>query len=513
MNLHDLFAIPLQRSPEKDALRALDNAPLSPSTTLNHATADQSQYRFTYRQLYAEADRLAVGLQKWGLQKGDRVVFFIGSRPELVIAYLAVIRLGAVVVPINLRYRRIEIGHILSDCTPRLIITEQSQLPILDEVGEERASVEEIVLAEELAKWKTESTSRAWPVVQAEDLALIIYTSGTTGRSKGAMISHNNVIATVTALLAAWAWEPQDKLLLCLPLFHTHGLIVGLHCALAAGATVLLRAKYADETIISDLLSGEPTLFFAVPTIYVRLVEALNQQKGIDLSHMRLFCSGSAPLAAETHSAFEALTGQIILERYGMTETGMNLSNHYAGPRIAGTVGTPLPGVFMRIVDKANQDIAPGQEGELLVRGSNVFSGYWNAPEKTAESFSHDTLGQQWFHTGDLARQDPETGFVTLLGRRHELIISGGFNIYPREIEEMLATFPGIEEAAVVGGAHAEWGEVPIAYLVGDATTDIDALVQYCRSQLASFKVPQAFHFVPELPRNAMGKLQKHMLK
>ncbi|MCB0061125.1 MAG: AMP-binding protein [Caldilineaceae bacterium] len=513
MNLHDLFAIPVHRTPEKVALRCLDIVTPPENTASPTSSTPSEALTLSYSDLFAAADRLAAGLQQWGLQKGDRVAFYIGSRPELVIAYLAVIRLGAIVVPINLRYRRLEVGHILSDSTPRLILTEKAQLALLQEVEDASTGVEKILLAEELSNWQADEHTLVTPTVHAEDLALIIYTSGTTGRSKGAMISHNNVIATVTALLSAWAWEPEDKLLLCLPLFHTHGLIVGLHCALAAGATVLLRAKYDDQTIVADLLSGEPTLFFAVPTIYVRLVEALQQQTAPGLSHMRLFCSGSAPLAAETHSAFEALTGHIILERYGMTETGMNLSNHYAGPRIAGSVGTPLPGVFMRIVDKENQDVAPGTEGELLVRGSNVFSGYWNAPEKTAESFSHDALGQQWFHTGDLARQDPATGFVTLLGRRHELIISGGFNIYPREIEEMLTTFPGIIEAAVIGEAHPQWGEVPVAYLVGDPAIDIDALIQHCRTLLASFKVPQSFQFVPELPRNAMGKLQKHLLK
>jgi len=527
MNLHDLFSIPLQHTPEKAALRCLDLLPdpSLPNPSLPNPslpkhepqgqvpTEEGQTATYAYRDLFAAADRLAAGLQKWGLQKGDRVAFYIGSRPELVIAYLAIIRLGAIVVPINLRYRRMEIGHILSDSTPRLIITEETQVALLEEVGDVRVNVEEIIIAEELSTWESSTESFAAPVVLADDLALIIYTSGTTGRSKGAMISHNNVIATVTALMAAWAWQPQDKLLLCLPLFHTHGLIVGLHCALATGATVLLRANYGDETIVADLLSGEPTLFFAVPTIYVRLVEALQQQSAPDLSHMRLFCSGSAPLAAETHTAFEALTGHVILERYGMTETGMNLSNHYAGPRVAGSVGTPLPGVFMRIVGADNQDVAPGNEGELLVRGSNVFSGYWHAPEKTAESFSHDALGQQWFHTGDLARQEPTTGFVTLLGRSHELIISGGFNIYPREIEEMLTTFPGIIEAAVVGAPHAKWGEVPIAYVVGDSAIDTDQLIEHCRSLLASFKVPQAFHFVDGLPRNAMGKLQKHLLK
>lgn len=499
MNLHDLFAIPRHRSPDKIAIHALDAVPAPTS--------------LTFAELYAAVDRVAAGLQQWGLQKGDRVAFFISSRPELIIAYLAVIRLGAVVVPINLRYRRLEIGHILTDCTPRLVVTETAQLAILDEVGADKASVEALVLAEEFDRWQAPAEQLQLPLVESDDLALIIYTSGTTGRSKGAMITHNNVIATVTGLLAAWAWQPQDKLLLCLPLFHTHGLIVGLHCALAAGATVLLRAQFEAKTILADLLSGEPTLFFAVPTIYVRLVEELKQQPQPDFSHMRLFCSGSAPLAAETFVAFQELTGHTILERYGMTETGMNLSNPYIGERIAGSVGTPLPGVSMRIVDHKGVDVPVGGEGELLVRGGNVFSAYWNAPEKTAASFSHDALGQQWFHTGDLARQDPQNGYVTLLGRRHELIISGGFNIYPREIEEMLTTYPGISEAAVIGAPHPEWGEVPVAYLVCTTAIDQEDLVRYCRGQLASFKVPRAIHRVEALPRNAMGKLQKNLLK
>lgn len=499
MNLHDLFAIPKHRSPDKIAIHALDATPAPTS--------------LTFADLYAAVDRVAAGLQQWGLGKGDRVAFFISSRPELIIAYLAVIRLGAVVVPINLRYRRLEIGHILTDCTPRLVVTETAQLAILDEVGADKASVEALVLAEEFDRWQLPAEQVQLPLVESDDLALIIYTSGTTGRSKGAMITHNNVIATVTGLLAAWAWQPQDKLLLCLPLFHTHGLIVGLHCALAAGATVLLRAQFEAKTILADLLSGEPTLFFAVPTIYVRLVEELKALPKPDLAHMRLFCSGSAPLAAETFVAFQELTGHTILERYGMTETGMNLSNPYIGARLAGSVGTPLPGVSMRIVNHKGVDVKPGEEGELLVRGSNVFSAYWNAPEKTAASFSHDALGQQWFHTGDLARQDPQNGYVTLLGRRHELIISGGFNIYPREIEEMLTTYPGISEAAVIGTPHPEWGEVPVAYLVCTAEIDQEDLVRYCRGQLASFKVPRAIHRVEALPRNAMGKLQKNLLK
>jgi malonyl-CoA/methylmalonyl-CoA synthetase len=466
----------------------------------------------TFAALYTAADRLASGMQRWGLGKGDRVAFFLSNRPEFVIAYLAVIKLGAIMVPVNLRYRRLEIGHILTDCSPRLIVTEREQVNFLEDAGYPANGEIPWLEVEELEAWSRDE-SFSIPLVSAEDLALIMYTSGTTGRSKGAMLSHSNVLATVTALLAAWGWQSSDTLLLCLPIFHVHGLVVGLHCALVAGATVLLREKFVANETLAEILSGKPTLFFAVPTIYVRLVDELKALGEVDLSHMRLFCSGSAPLPAETLTEFGELTGHTILERYGMTETGMNLSNPYIGKRIAGSVGTPLPGVTMRIVNDMKQDVQPGQEGELLVRGSNVFTGYWNAPDKTLASFSHDEQGQQWFHTGDIARQDPENGYVTLLGRRHELIISGGFNIYPREIEELLITFPGIAEAAVVGSPHAEWGEVPVAYVVCTEELDANGLTQFCRKELASFKVPKQFHIVESLPRNAMGKLQKNLLK
>ncbi len=499
MNLYELFAIPRQRTPQKTALQWHSDANLVTE--------------MTYDQLYTAVDQLAAGLQKWGLQKGDRVAFFLSNCPEFLVAYLAVIRLGATMVPINLRYRRLELGHILADCTPRLLITERAQLLFLDDLSDEKQSLEATLCVEDLAQWQTEATNLQIPLVEADDLALVMYTSGTTGRSKGAMITHNNVIATVTGLLAAWAWEQNDRLLLCLPLFHTHGLVVGAHCALAAGATILLRSGYAATTTTSELLSGAATVFFAVPTIYVRLIDELRQSANRDFTHMRLFCSGSAPLAPETHTAFYELTGHTILERYGMTETGMNLSNAYVGARVAGSVGTPLPGVSMRIVDGKRQDVARGEEGELLVCGGNVFSGYWQAPEKTAASFSHDQWGRQWFHTGDLARQDPHTGYVTLLGRRHELIISGGFNIYPREIEELLTTYPGVAEAAVIGVPHAEWGEVPSAYLVCTVAINQAELIAYCKTQLASFKVPRQLTMVDALPRNAMGKLQKHLLK
>jgi malonyl-CoA/methylmalonyl-CoA synthetase len=499
MNLHDLFAIPRRRSPEKAALR-FEGVSLS------------------YADLFAQADTLAAALASRGVRKGDRVAFFLGNRPEFVVAYLAVIRLGAVMVPVNLAYRGREIAHMLADAEPRLLVTERSQLPVLAEMD-----LPEVILAEEMGDLTVDRL--APPVVEGSDLAMLLYTSGTTGKSKGAEITHDNVLATVTGLLAAWAWEPADALLLSLPLFHTHGLVVGLHCALAAGATVLLRSRFDAAETASDLVEGReedrPSLFFGVPTMYGRLVEELRRRReGGDFSrdfsrdffHMRLFCSGSAPLSPETFAAFRELTGHEILERYGMTETGMNLSNLYAGARRPGTVGVPLPGVSIRIVDGEGLEVPPGGEGELLVRGGNVFSRYWRAPEKTAESFVHDDLGRRWFRTGDLARQDPGTGAVTLLGRRHELVISGGFNVYPREVEEVLAGFPGVREAAVVGRPHPDWGEVPVAFLVADSPVDEAALIAFCKAQMAGFKVPREIRRVESLPRNALGKVEKHRL-
>lgn len=502
MNLHDLFAIPLRRAPEKTALRFQDG---------------DRRLDLTYRNLFGQADRLAAGFAARGLVRGDRVAFFLGNSPEFVAAYLAVIRLGAVLAPINLAYRRREIAHMLGDAEPRLLLTERSQLAVLEELEpEDRRSVETVILAEELETIEGDPSGLAPPPVLGSDPAMLLYTSGTTGRSKGAVITHDNVMATVTGLLAAWAWEPADILLLTLPLFHTHGLVVGLHCALAAGATVLLRRRFEAARTTGELLAGEPTLFFGVPTMYVRLVEELGQRREaggrLDLSRMRLFCSGSAPLAPETFTDFRDLTGHDILERYGMTETGMNLSNPYAGPRMPGTVGTPLPGVSIRIVDAGSKDVAPGAEGELLVAGSNVFSGYWRAPEKTAESFVHDDLGRRWFRTGDLARQDPETGSISLLGRRSELILSGGFNVYPREIEEVLLSYPGVREAAVVGRPHPEWGEVPMAFLVTEDPLDEPALIAFCKTQMAGFKVPREIRRMEALPRNALGKVVKHLL-
>lgn len=500
MNLSDLFAVAGSRDPGQPALR--------------FEPPEGTARVWTYEELLTAAAELAAGLAARGLAPGDRVVVFLGNRPELVLLHLALLRLGAVLVPMNLAYRRWEIAHLLTDAEPRLLVTERELLPVLDEVPpDERGGLERVVMAEELAEWRQESGSPSRPVT-GDDLAMLLYTSGTTGRSKGAMLSHDNLLATITGLLAAWAWEAADVLLLTLPLFHTHGLVVGLDCALAAGATVILHPRFDAARVMERLASGGPTLFFGVPTMYVRLVDRLAAaEPHPDLAAMRLFCSGSAPLAPETFAAFERLTGHAILERYGMTETGMNLSNPYVGERRPGTVGMPLPGVSTRIVDRDGQAVPPGEAGTLLVRGSNVCDGYWRAPEKTAGSFVTDEEGRRWFRTGDLARIDPEDGYFTLLGRESELVLCGGFNVYPREVEEVLLGADGVIEAAVTGAPDPEWGEVPVAFLVAQGPVDPEALTTHCRAQIAAFKVPRRFHRVTELPRNALGKVQKHLLR
>lgn len=497
MNLNDLFAITQQERPHR--------------TALEFRTAD-GVVAWTYAELRRRAERMARNLHARGVRQGDRVVLFAGNSGPFVVAFLALLQLGAIAVLVNFRYRRREMAFILADCRPRLLLADAARRASLADMDLPPALMQDVAVADMASAERAAAGRRPSVRIAGDDAAFILYTSGTTGRSKGAVITHNNALATVTGLISAWAWRAADVLLLTLPLFHIHGLEVGLLCALAAGATVLLRRAFDAADVLACLHSGRPSLFFGVPTMYFRLMQALAGGPPPDWGHMRLFCSGSAPLAAADHQRFERLTGHVILERYGMTETGMNFSNPYAGARVPGTVGLPLPGVSARLVDAADRPLAPGQEGHLQVRGSHVFAAYWEAPELTAQSFVNDEAGRQWFRTGDMGRLDPDTGYLTLLGRSHEFILSGGFNVYPREIEEVLMQCPGVREAAVIGQAHPEWGEVPLAYLVVDGSFQEAAAAAFCRRQLAGFKVPAAFRIVDVLPRNALGKLQKFRL-
>ena len=498
MNLAELFRINLVTRAGKTAIRFEGRA-------------------ITFGELDQQSNRLARALQRIGLQRGDRVAFYLGNSPELILAYLANLKSGFVTVPMNTQYRDTEIGHIAKDAAPRVILTDRTQWTTLEPLQPRLASVERVLLAEELDRLiAPESSDAVSTLVDGQDLAAIMYTSGTTGRSKGALLTHDNFAANITGLIAAWGWTANDTLLLALPLFHMHGLGVALHGTLASGCTTILHSTFRAGRVLDALLNENVTLFMGVPTMYVRLIEEAHRRglARVHVPHMRLFVSGSAPLGVETFHQFEELVGHKILERYGMTETAMNLSNLYAGARIPGTVGVPLPGVTARVGDERGNAMADGEAGEILLRGSNVFSGYWRAPDKTAEAFVTDEQGQRWFRTGDLGRRDPATGFYSLLSRRHDLIISGGFNIYPREVEELLSQHPAVLEAAVVGAHDAARGEAPVAFVVLKPEKQVRAeeLTELCSAHLARYKVPRSITFLDELPRNAMGKIEKKKL-
>ncbi len=422
---------------------------------------------YTFGELEARSNRVANALRARGFAKGDRLCVYLANRIELIDLYLACVKLGVIFVPINILYREREIAHITADAEPRAVVT-----------------------AEDLS---IEGRAEARPTcdLDAQTPAAIIYTSGTTGASKGAVLTHGNYVANAVSLVSCWQITDRDRFLLALPLFHIHALGNGLHTWLVSGCRMRLLERFDHRTAIDEFLEFQPTLFFGVPAMYVRLLDTPPDVARAIGARMRLFVSGSAPLPAPVLERFRELFGHTILERYGMTETFMNTSNPYAGERRAGTVGVPLPGVEVRVED-----------GELLVRGPNVFAGYWRKPDP----FTSDG----WFRTGDLASVSDD-GYYTLLGRKSDLIISGGYNIYPREIEELLLEQPGVRETAVVGEADEVRGEVPVAYVAGEF--DAAQLERVCREQLASFKVPRRFVKVESIPRTALGKVQKHLLR
>jgi malonyl-CoA/methylmalonyl-CoA synthetase len=438
---------------------------------------------YTFGDIDARSNRVANAFKAGGLREGDRVAVYLANRIELIDIYLACVKLGLIFVPINILYREREMSHILSDAEPKRLITE-SDLPAL--VAESTGQPEAL---EGLA-------------LEGDAPAALVYTSGTTGTSKGAILTHNNFAANALTLTGCWQITDRDRFLLALPLFHVHALGNGLHCWLTSGCRMRLLGKFDQHTAAATFQDFQPTLFFGVPTIYVRLLDTPNKIAREIGSRMRLFVSGSAPLPAPVLEEFREKFGHTILERYGMTETMMNLSNPYVGERRPGSVGFPLPGISARIHKTDQLDT-----GELLLKGPNVFAGYWRREEATREAFEDG-----WFKTGDIATRSAD-GYYTLCGRRSDLIISGGFNIYPREIEEFLGEQPEIAEAAVVGEPDRARGEIPIAYIVlRDGPCDPALLEARCRENLASFKVPRRFEVVEKLPRNALGKVQKHLL-
>jgi malonyl-CoA/methylmalonyl-CoA synthetase len=443
----------------------------------------------TAGELESESRRVAGRLAGAGLRAGDRMLFSAASSIELVIAHVAAMRAGIVVVPANTAYRERELAHIVADARPRAALVDG------DDRAEwvRRASGDVLVLGPEVAL--DDAVPPPLDVVAPDAPALIGYTSGTTGAPKGAVLSHANLLAGTESVVLAWRWSAEDRLVLALPLFHIHGLGVGLHGTLLAGGSAVLLAQFDVDAVLDAVAEHDASLFFGVPTMYHRFA---GSPRVAELSRLRLCVSGSAALPAELHASLSARGGQAVLERYGMTETLMNVSNPYDGERRPGSVGLPLPGVELRLSEG---------DGEILLRGPNVFGGYWERPEASVGSF--DDAG--WFRTGDLGSFDDD-GYLRILGRSKELIISGGLNVYPREVEDVLLSHPSVDEVAVVGTPSEEWGELVTAFVVGgggEAGHDREALLAFAAERLAPFKRPRAVHFVDSLPRNALGKVVK----
>ena len=452
---------------------------------------------FTFGEIDARSNRLARLLAQRGLKKGDRLCVYLANCVEMIDLYLACIKLGAIFVPINILYRDREIGHILRDAEPIAAVTTASEFPNLVPVWNPG----------ELTREAAVLSSERLPVTpDGDDAAGIIYTSGTTGTSKGAVLTHNNFVTNAVNLLACWQITSADRFLLALPLFHVHGLGNGIHSWLASGCRMRLLERFEHQKAAAEFLDFKPTLFFGVPTIYVRLLDIPPDQARQIGEAMRLFVSGSAPLSAQTFEQFRTLFGHSILERYGMSETIMNIGNPYVGERRPGSVGVPFPGVSVRLLSSEGAPVADGETGELYLKGPNIFAGYWRREDASRAAFVDG-----YFRTGDLAVRSAD-GYYTLSGRKSDLIISGGFNIYPRELEEFLEEQAGVVEAAVAAVPDRVRGEVPVAYIVMENGIDVSGLEACCREKLASFKIPRSFVQVEKLPRNALGKVQKHLL-
>jgi malonyl-CoA/methylmalonyl-CoA synthetase len=454
----------------------------------------------TYGEAFDLAGRMANVLVGEGVAPGDRVAVQVEKSPEALILYLACVRAGAVFVPLNPAYTAAEVDYFIGDAGPKVFVQQTPSPPQGERVGE-RGAIRMLALSMLLKT--NRPLSPALPPDGGEGaLAAILYTSGTTGKSKGAMLTHGNLASNAIALRDTWRWTRDDVLIHALPIFHTHGLFVATNVTLVSGASMILLPKFDADAIFAAM--PQATTMMGVPTFYTRLLQDKRLTREAT-KHMRLFVSGSAPLLAETHREWRERTGHAILERYGMTETNMNTSNLYDGERVPGSVGVPLPGTEIRIADP---DPETGV-GMIEVRGPNVFKGYWQQPEKTAESFR-----DHWFVTGDLGRID-ERGYLYIAGRGKDLIITGGFNVYPKEIEDELDALPGVGESAVIGVPHPDFGEAVTAVMTarpGVQLSEKDILTGL-KSRLANYKLPKRVLFVAELPRNTMGKVQKNVLR
>jgi malonyl-CoA/methylmalonyl-CoA synthetase len=467
----------------------------------------------TFGGMVERSGQIAHALQKHGVGVGDRVAVQVDKSPEMILLYLACVRAGAIFLPLNTAYTPAEIEYFLGDAEPRVFVCEPANRDKLVSIASKAGVAHVLTLGTAndgtlIDASATRPTSFMNVTRGPDDLAAILYTSGTTGRSKGAMLSHENLASNARTLVSYWRYTSNDVLIHALPIYHTHGLFVATNTMLLAGGTMLFLPKLDGDAIMR--LMPRATSMMGVPTFYTRLLGHSGLTKE-STAHMRLFISGSAPLLAETHREWRARTGHPILERYGMTETNMNTSNPYDGDRVAGTVGFPLPDVSLRIADpETGAPIAQGEIGMIEVKGPNVFKGYWRMPEKTAAEFRPDGF----FITGDMGKID-ERGYVHIVGRNKDLVITGGFNVYPAEVESEIDAVPGVVESAIIGVPHADFGEGVTAVVVPKAGAGITekGVIGAIESRLAKFKLPKRVIFVKELPRNTMGKVQKNVLR
>ena len=466
----------------------------------------------TYADFLRMAAQYAGALTKFGLVPGDRLAVQIAKSPQALAVYAACAQAGVIFLPLNTAYTADEVSYFVENSGARLVLCDQAKhagmVPVAQACGAELATLNTDGSGTFADVAADMPDSFATVDRTLDDLAAFLYTSGTTGRSKGAMLTQGNLLSNAETLVNEWQFTQDDVLLHALPIFHTHGLFVASNITLLAGGQMIFLPAFNVDQIIENL--PKSTALMGVPTFYTRLLGDKRFTKEL-VAHMRLFVSGSAPLLAETHVQFEKLTGLRILERYGMTETNMNTSNPYSGERRAGTVGFPLPGVELKITDsKTGETLPQGEIGEIEVRGPNVFKGYWQMPEKTAEELREDGF----FITGDLGQIDKD-GYVHIVGRNKDLIISGGYNIYPKEIEQLLDDQENVLESAVIGVPHPDFGETVVAILVPAPTgqPDLEAIQENIATSLARFKHPQRMIILPELPRNTMGKVQKKALR
>ena len=470
---------------------------------------------YSWRDLERSTAMMANLLASLNLPPGSRIAVQVEKSVEAMVLYLATLRAGHVFLPLNTAYQSSEIAYFIGNAEPAVVVCTGKNFGWVSKIAFTAGTQHVFTLNDDvtgslLERAAHHSDQHAVAERGPDDLAAILYTSGTTGRSKGAMLTHRNLLSNAETLKAYWDWQPGDVLLHALPIFHVHGLFVAIHGALLNGSKMLWFGRFDPKLVVQKL--PEATVFMGVPTLYVRLLQEADLDRAAT-RHMRLFIAGSAPLLIETFKTWQERTGHTILERYGMSETAMLTSNPCRpedGERRGGTVGFPLPGVQLRVVDDAGQPVATGEIGGIQVKGPNVFKGYWRMPEKTAEEFAADGF----FKTGDVGRVDAD-GYVTIVGRSKDLIISGGYNVYPAEIEGRINDMPGVAESAVVGVPHPDFGEVGVAVVIGHpgAAPAPEQVLATLKAEMANFKVPKRCFVVEALPRNTMGKVQKNLLR